>query len=245
MSTNNILVEELRILGEEFRNKFSIHHLQELAYQTGMIQRKREFQAQDLVSLCVFLGQTISSESLVSLCTKLNEATGTCISAEALNKRWNARTVAFLKKLFLYAFRQKICSATSLSSRFTRIRILDSTSFQLPSSYAEIYKGFGGGGSEAGVKIQLEYELLSGEFLGMTVDHATSNDAKYGQERTKILQAGDLVLHDLGYHDIGDLENISLREAYYISRIRWNTQVYQKGEGGDIVPTKHVINVEG
>ncbi|WP_242212456.1 hypothetical protein [Bacillus cereus group sp. BfR-BA-01383] len=47
-TNNNILVEELRILGEEFRNKFSIHHLQELAYQTGMIQRK--FQPQELVS---------------------------------------------------------------------------------------------------------------------------------------------------------------------------------------------------
>lgn len=39
MSTNNnTLVEEFRILGEEFRNKFSIHHLQAFAYQTGMIQ---------------------------------------------------------------------------------------------------------------------------------------------------------------------------------------------------------------
>ncbi|WP_252198944.1 transposase [Bacillus mycoides] len=109
---------------------------------------------------------------------------------------------------------------------------MDSTSFQLPSSYFEIYKGFGGGGSEAGVKIQLEYELFSGEFLGITADYATSNDAKYGLERTKTLQAGDLVLRDLGYHHIGDLERISLHEAYYISRIRWNTQVYQKGEDG-------------
>ncbi|MDF9515007.1 IS4 family transposase, partial [Bacillus cereus] len=67
---NDTPIEELHMLGEEFRNKFSIHHLQELAYQTGMIQRK--FQVQDLVSLCVFLGKTISSESLVSLCTKLN-----------------------------------------------------------------------------------------------------------------------------------------------------------------------------
>ncbi|MGG2016760.1 hypothetical protein [Bacillus sp. S10(2024)] len=41
MSTNNcMLVEELCILGEEFRNKFFVYHLQELAYQTGMIQRK-------------------------------------------------------------------------------------------------------------------------------------------------------------------------------------------------------------
>lgn len=237
---NDIPVKELRMLGEEFRNKFSIHHLQELAYQTGMIQRKRKFQAQNLVSLCVFLGQTISSESLVSLCTRLNEATGTCISAEALNKRWNEKTVTFLKELFLYAFRQKIYPTQSLASRFTRIRILDSTSFQLPSSYAKVFKGFGGGGSESGVKIQLEYELLSGEFLGMTADHATSNDAKYGQERTKTLQAEDLVLRDLGYHDISDLENISLAEAYYISRIRWNTQVYQKGEDGNWI----LLNIE-
>ena len=52
---------------------------------------------------------------------------------------------------------------TPLSNRFTRIRILDSTAFQLPAQYAS-YKGVGGGGSEAGVKIQLEYELISGEF---------------------------------------------------------------------------------
>ncbi|GAB6496444.1 MULTISPECIES: IS4 family transposase [Bacillus] len=237
---NDTPVEELRMLGEEFRNKFSIHHLQELAYQTGMIQRKRKFQVQNLVSLCVFLGQTISSESLVSLCTKLNEATGTCISAEALNKRWNEKTVTFLKELFLYAFRQKICPTQSLASRFARIRILDSTSFQLTSSYAEVFKGFGGGGSESGVKIQLEYELLSGEFLGLTADHATSNDAKFGQERTKTLQAEDLVLRDLGYYDIGDLENIAQCKAYYISRIRWNTQVYQKGEDGNWI----LLNIE-
>lgn len=82
----------------------SINNYPPVAYQTGMIQRKRKFQAQDLVSLCMFLGQTISSESLVSLCTKINEATGTCISAEALNKRWNEGTVTFLKDLFLYRF---------------------------------------------------------------------------------------------------------------------------------------------
>lgn len=34
-------------------------------------------------------------------CTKLNEATGTGISVETLNKRWYVPTVAFLKNLFL------------------------------------------------------------------------------------------------------------------------------------------------
>lgn len=241
MSTNHYtLVEELRMLGEEFRRIFSVSHLQELAYQTGMIQRKRKIRAQDLVSLCVFLGQTVGSEALVSLCTRLNEATGVCISAEALNKRWNERTVQFLKELFLHAFRQKVCPVVPLASRFTRIRILDSTSFQLPTSYASTYRGNGGGGSEAGVKIQLEYELLSGEFMELEVDHGVSSDAKYGQKRTQTLEAGDLVLRDLGYHYIADLERMTESGAYYVSRIRWNTQVYQKGEDGSWV----LLNIE-
>jgi hypothetical protein len=234
MSTNNcILLEELRLLGEEFQNKFSIPYLQELAYKTGLIQRQRKFRAQDLVSLCVFLGQTVSSESLVSLCTKLNEATGICLSAEALNKRWNERTVQFLKELFLHAFRQHVCPVVPLASEFTRIRILDSTSFQIPPAYTSTYRGNGGGGSEAGIKIQLEYDLLSGEFMEIDVDHGVSNDAKYGQRRTQTLEAGELALRDLGYHYIADLERMTESGAFYISRIRWNTQVYLKEEDGE------------
>src|SRR6476620_9398089 len=155
--------EELRLLGEEFKSKFSISSLQTLANQTGMVRRNRKCRAQDLVSLCVFLSQTIGTESLVSLCAKLSRTTGVSLSAQGLNERFNERTVQFLKRLFLQVFQKKICPVTtSLVNRFTRIRILDSTSFQLPSSYADTYKGHGGGGSEAGLKIQLEYDLISG-----------------------------------------------------------------------------------
>ena len=73
---NDVTQEELRLLGEEFKSKFSIHHLQLLAVKTGMIRRKRKCRAQDLVSLCVFLSQAIGTESLVSLCAKLTRATG-------------------------------------------------------------------------------------------------------------------------------------------------------------------------
>ncbi|WP_257152539.1 transposase [Bacillus sp. AFS059628] len=121
---------------------------------------------------------------------------------------------------------------TPLSNRFTRIRILDSIAFQLPAQYASSYKGIGGGGSEAGLKIQLEYELISGEFLETAVRDGTSSDCRYGQERTQTLEPGELSLRDLGYFSIYDLEKIADRKAFYVSRIRWNTQVYQKEKGG-------------
>jgi hypothetical protein len=225
--------EELRLLGEEFKSKFSISSLQTLANQTGMVRRNRKCRAQDLVSLCVFLSQTIGTESLVSLCAKLSRTTGVSLSAQGLNERFNERTVQFLKRLFLQVFQKKICPVTtSLVNRFTRIRILDSTSFQLPSSYADTYKGHGGGGSEAGLKIQLEYDLISGEFLETHVGNAVSNDCRYGQKRTQTLDPGELSLRDLGYFSMDDLEKISERQAFYVSRIRWNTQVYQKGKDG-------------
>lgn len=229
---NDVTQEELRLLGEEFKSKFSIHHLQLLAVKTGMIRRKRKCRAQDLVSLCVFLSQTIGTESLVSLCAKLTRATGIQLSSQGLNERFNAQTVQFLKELFLQVFRKKFSPMTPLSNRFTRIRILDSTAFQLPAQYASSYKGIGGGGSEAGVKIQLEYELISGEFLETAVRDGTSSDCRYGQERTQTLEPGELSLRDLGYFSIYDLEKIADRQAFYVSRIRWNTQVYQKEKGG-------------
>ncbi|MEY8351469.1 transposase [Bacillus cereus] len=117
---------------------------------------------------------------------------------------------------------------TPLSNRFTRIRILDSTAFQLPAQYASSYKGLGGGASEARVIIQLEYELVSGEFLDRVVTDGTSSDRRYGQERTQTLEPGELSLRNLGYFSIYDLKEIASRKAFYVSRIRWNTQVYKK-----------------
>jgi hypothetical protein len=64
---------------------------------------------------------------------------------EGSNQRFNSRSAEFFKRLFTHLFHRKICPASSLSTRFKRIRILDSTMFQLPSHYADTYKRFGGG----------------------------------------------------------------------------------------------------
>ena len=53
-------------------------------------------------------------------------------------------------------------------SAFERIRILDATVFQLADSFATDYQRSGGSSNTAGVKIQFEYDLLSGQFLKRT-----------------------------------------------------------------------------
>src|SRR5699024_9643069 len=41
-------------------------------------------------------------------------------------------------------------------------------------------------------------------------------------------EAGDLCLRDLGYFDLGDLQAIHDKKAYYISRLKLNTRIYLK-----------------
>ena len=103
---------------------------------------------------------------------------------KGLNQRFNPAAVICLREVFTSLLTQKLCSNQSLSSHlistFKRIRILDATVFQLPDQFALYYQGSGGSSNTAGVKIQLEYDLLSGQFLNVQLGPGKNNDKTYG-----------------------------------------------------------------
>ena len=62
---------------------------------------------------------------------------------------------------------KNISLKSSWDKHFKRIRILDSTSFQVSEEYKQTYPGYGGCSQTAGVKIQMEYELKSGDLINI------------------------------------------------------------------------------
>ena len=74
--------------------------LEKLARELGFVQRKRKFSGHDLAAICVWISQRVASDSLVRLCSQLHAATGTLMSPEGLNKRFNKKAVCFLKHIF-------------------------------------------------------------------------------------------------------------------------------------------------
>lgn len=60
--------------------------------------------------------------------------------------------------------------------------LLDSTAFQVIESYKDIYPGSGGCSQASGVKIQLEYELKSGNLLNMQVGSGFGSDNTFGSK---------------------------------------------------------------
>ena len=146
--------------------------MEELAKELGFVKRKRKFSGNELATICIWVSQRTASDSLVRLCSQLHAATGTLMSPEGLNKRFDKKRLNF-EIYFSALWKSKICETSAISSAaltyFQRIRILDATIFQVPKHLAHVYPGSGGCAQTAGIKIQLEYDLHSGQFLNFQI----------------------------------------------------------------------------
>ncbi|MED0886966.1 IS4 family transposase [Bacillus mycoides] len=234
---SNSVSDDLQLFAQEIKSLLSPNTLQNLARDVGFVQRTSKYQAQELVALCVWLSQSVAKTSLTQLCSCLEVSTEVLISPEGLNQRFNAAAVQFLQQVLAKLLNQKLSSAKLISSPYTsifkRIRILDSTAFQLPDVFSSVYPGAGGCSHTAGIKIQLEYDLLSGQFLHIHTGPGKQHDRTYGSLCAPTVTANDLCIRDLGYFHLKDLQYIQDNEAYYISRIKSNTRIYQKNPNPD------------
>ncbi|MDJ1476914.1 IS4 family transposase [Bacillus sp. LS15-K4] len=231
---NLSILDELQPIAEELQRHMSPHVLEHLAKEKGFVQRKSKYQAQELVALCVWLSQQVASTSLTQLCNCLEVSTGILISPEGLNQRFNASAVQFLEQVLANLLTQRIHSTKEIIHQYTttfkHIRILDSTTFQLPDKFSSHYQGSSGSSHTAGVKIQLEYDLLSGKFLHVYVGEGRENDKTFRSTSLQTIQPKDLYIRDLGYFDLHDLQKIHDKGAYYVSRLKLNSRIYCKND---------------
>jgi hypothetical protein len=231
-SVKGTIKEELHLFSQVLQNYLSPMEVEQLARATEFVKRTSKYQGQDLVTLCVWLSHNLASTSLTQLCSELEAATGISMSAEGLNQRLNEHAITFLRQLFARLLKAELSSSSTIPSEyrdhFLRIRILDSTTFQVPDSLTEHYPGAGGCGHTAGVKIQLEYDLHSGQFLNLDVGAGKKNDKTFGTTCLSTLRPGDLCIRDLGYFSLEDLDQMDQRGTYYVSRLKLNNRIYQK-----------------
>ncbi|MCH4201176.1 MAG: IS4 family transposase [Clostridium tyrobutyricum] len=221
---------DIKLFADELKRCFSKEEIKEIARETGFVKKKGKIEAWEFICLCCFMDVEVANNTLVTLCTKLSAKIEVVISNQALDQRLNEKCVEFLKKIFEKLLRQTITNNTRIPSiwdeHFNRIRILDSTAFQVPESYKNTYPGSGGCSQPSGVKIQLEYELKSGNLINVEVGAGSGSDNTFGSKIRDTIKAGDLILRDLGYFSFEDFLDVEKREAFYISRLKPNIAVY-------------------
>jgi hypothetical protein len=119
----------------------------------------------------------------------------------------------------------KILSLIPGICKFYRIRIADTTGFKLSIKYIEKYPGTASEKSPvSAIKIQLEYDLLTGKYLNYLVYGGRTNDTLYLGTLQEGIRESDLCLRDLGYYKLSDLKEIDEKNTYFISWLKINLQ---------------------
>src|ERR1035437_3678906 len=203
---------------------YNLNLIEKMAKKHLFNRRNGKVSAKSFLNLCTFLGEDLCSTSLVNLCTKLEANEKILISPQALSKRFNKEAVNFLKNVFheTLNFQNEVLRSNGaiLKNKFNRITVVDATGFKLDDKHESNCKG---SGVKSSVKIQLQYDLLTGEFIHCDLKEGCYSDASYLEILQSTIQKNDLILKDLGYIKALDLKVIDEEGVFYISRAKVNT----------------------
>jgi hypothetical protein len=171
----------------------------------------------------VFTAKKEATISLEDLCREL-QIEGIEITKQSLHERFNESACDFMQAMVEHALSQKLeLDKSPIKCSFGRVIINDSTSFQLPEEYADKYRGCGGGASNAGIKNQYCFDLLSQKIIDITVQQGTIPDCKYPIQD---LRKNDLRIGDLGYFILEKFREIDHAGACYLSRMKFGVTIY-------------------
>lgn len=224
-------VEELSARLSEI---FSKEVLEDIACETGLIQRKRKFSAERFLRMLLFDYLEYSSPSLQAHSIKLHQDESVSLSKQAIDKKFSEASLKFIEKLVeLLLSRQQLKGLipSKLLSVFSSIKVMDSTEFKLPDRFATAFPGYSAGNAPACAAIQLEYDVLSGRVHYLSLGSARQSDKTVADIRMDSIAAGDLLLRDLGYYSLDSYVEIEQRQAFYVSRLKFQAAIYSSSPG--------------
>jgi hypothetical protein len=208
----------------EIRLILSRPHLQKLARECGFFKRKGVIDVDAFFDLLLYCANRPENSSLSFMSTHLERCHDTVVSRTAINKRFNDACEVFVASVLSEILRERYKEWTpaygeKVFALFNRVRIKDSTKFQLPDSLKDDFPGVGGCAGEAGVSIQFEYDIKSGDILYMSIGNGSSNDHEEKSEACAKIENGDLIIRDLGYFSREVFQAFMDEGAYFLSRL--------------------------
>lgn len=199
-----------------------------IAKETGMIVRtSKKFAASEFLQ-SLLSAVTTGKASLNQIAAVLGLRMGVSLSRQAVGKRFDDASSAFLTRVAHELVAQPIGSASSSLDTciFNRILIEDSSFCPVSSANAEDFPAHGNGRTAtAGVKVDLVYDLLTARIGSFDLHHATEQDKSVGKDLVDSVKPKDLVLRDMGYFVVSEFARIERLGAYWLSRLPTHTKV--------------------
>lgn len=199
------------------------------ARRTGFVQRESKLNGSLFAKTMVFgcLGSPV---------TKLDELSqaAACfhlqITSQGLDNRFKRPAATFLQEVLNGAVAELIAAdgvAVPLLQRFSAVEVIDGSAILLPPELAEVWRGCGGStaAGDAAVKIEVRLDLLSGALQGPLLQDGRAHDQSSPIHHAPVAKKA-LRLADLGFFDLDKLQEIHTQDAYFLSRLKVQTSLF-------------------
>jgi len=175
---------------------------------------------------------------------------GVNLSKAGLQKRLGPRQLASVKALLETAINRRVeallqkSQSQGLLGSFGRVLVEDSVCVKLNPALFGLFPGsHSKKGKAATVRIQLCLELKTLVYERLELMSYRENDQQFSGQIMSIIQAGDLVIRDMGYWALKVFKQISQAGAYFLSRYRPGTNLYDE-QGNQIVLLQLLSKIE-
>lgn len=147
-------------------------------------------------------GAIQGGSSYNDLAMRIDHSTEKSVSKQAVAKKVKQQFKVFMQEVVKIILEKKLGKEKYIkvlkTLKYKRIIVQDSTIIKLPLALYEIFSGVSNRyNKRTNARIQVIYDLLSGQFIGFSIDTYTKNDLKSAPELQ--IREGDLVLRDRGY----------------------------------------------
>jgi hypothetical protein len=183
-----------------------------------------------LKALCFVCSENITTYTQIALMVSILKHS--TVSKQAVAKRIGKPMVDFCKHTLAALLSKQILPINSipLFTPFNRILVQDSTSLQLSQQFVDQYPGPRNRFliQYATAKIQTVIDLKQNSFLHLQLTPFIKNDQSVSSDILSLLKPGDLIIRDLGYFVLSVFQKIIAKNAFFISRLRHNTVLFDK-----------------
>lgn len=223
--------------------------VEELAERRGVIKRKRKFCGQSLLRMVVLTLLKKPEATFADLALTAAQL-GLSVSATAVEKRFTRPLADFLRDVLSLALEQLVAAkpvAVELLERFSAVFIGDSSSIALPDELHQEFPGCGGigGSGQAALKLQVRWNLKTGELPQVFIEVGKASDLKSPITHQEVPPFA-LEIFDLGYFSLERFRRLEKGQVFYISRLQPGTAVLDEhGERLDLLTFLPAHAVDG
>lgn len=212
---------------------FHEKNIERIAREVGFIKRARKIKPKQLLEKIISLNLQSPGSSLEDLALAMYKE-NIFISKQALHKKFNQNTVCFFQKILGELLQNALSEHQQHIAAFPfikRIQVADSSEIKFNKILSNQFPQVRNQG--AAIKLQAIIDAINNQVLSLDVRPSKEPDQSY-KDYFLHIQAGDLMIADLGYFCLDSFYKIQLKNGFFLSRYYKQTHVYDEKTGEKI-----------